>query len=263
MCQTCGLASYSYDALPLARADFSTRLIKLHPARAYSADIVVDLVLLSEEPQAGETDFEAVSWCWGRDEWNCAVRIRDDAGDKCFKVSRNLDVALRRLRLVDNYRVLWIDAICIDQRSSVEKSRQVPMMAGIYGMAKRVCVWLGDGDETTRKAIDFMHGELANLNRFDQLCREDEYRDRWMALIQFMEQPWVSKQQLVFDACTRLVPFADHVCVSNSLADDGSFKKLHLQTKKPPSSSVDKTQSSGRHSAWLRCSSTAPCRLAV
>lgn len=215
MCQACGLATFNYDALPLARTGFSTRLIKLHPARAYAADIVIDLALLMEKPIRAEgagtrpgasavpgevpgqtptttTDFEAVSWCWGRDKWNHTVRVRGDAGDKCLQIPGNLDVALRRLRLVDNYRVLWIDAVCINQRSSVEKSRQVPMMAEIYGTARRVCVWLGDGDESMGKAIEFMRSELSDLNRFDRLCRDEEYGDRWMALIQFMEQPWVS-----------------------------------------------------------------------
>lgn len=191
MCQTCGLASFNFDALPLARTGFSTRLIKLHPARAFAADIVVDLVLLSGELHPGETEFEAVSWCWGRDKWNHVVRVRGDSGDNCLKIPSNLDAALRRLRLVDNYRVLWIDAVCIDQRSSIEKSRQVPMMADIYGMARRVCVWLGEGDESTGKAIEFMRSELSDLNRFDKLCRDEAYGDCWIALIQFMEQPWV------------------------------------------------------------------------
>ncbi|TQV92543.1 heterokaryon incompatibility protein (HET) [Cordyceps javanica] len=204
MCQSCGLASFSYDALPLARTGFSTRLLKLHPARAYAADIVVDLTLLTEEPRAaaagaaGEpAPFEAVSWCWGRDKWNHTVRVRGSSGDKCLKIPGNLDVALRRLRLADNYRVLWIDAVCIDQRSSAEKSRQVPMLSGIYGAARRVCVWLGNGDDSTGKAIEFMRSELSDLNRFDQLCRDEEYGDRWMALIQFMEQPWFSRRWVI------------------------------------------------------------------
>lgn len=239
MCQTCGLAAFNFDALPLARTGFSTRLIKLHPARAYAADIVIDLTLLTEDPtraaaggpvgtggagtgagagaggpagalpdeapssaitttapptttSAAAADFEAVSWCWGRDKWNHTVRVRGDAGDKCLQIPGNLDAALRRLRLVDNYRVLWVDAVCIDQRSSAEKSRQVPMMSGVYGAARRVCVWLGDGDESSAKAIEFMRSELSDLNRFDSLCRDEEYGDRWMALIQFMEKPWVS-----------------------------------------------------------------------
>lgn len=188
MCQTCGLPNFSYDTVPLARTGFSTRLIKLHPARTFNADIVLDLIL-NNDPKV---EFEAVSWCWGRDRWNHLLRVRADTGDKCLKVPENLEVALRRLRLGDRYRILWVDAVCIDQVSSVEKSRQVPMMSEIYGKAKRVCVWLGEGDEASKKAIRFIREELLDLKKFDQLCQDDEYGDQWIALIQFMEQPWVS-----------------------------------------------------------------------
>jgi hypothetical protein len=192
MCQACGLPNFSYDTIPLARTGFSTRLIKLHPARAYEADIVADLIL-NNDPKF---EFEALSWCWGRDKWNRMIRVRGENGDRCIKVPENLEVALRRLRLVDRYRVLWVDAICIDQVSTVEKSRQVPMMSEIYGKAHRVCVWLREGDDTSKKAIRFIHNDLLDLKKFDQLCRDDEYGDKWIALIQFMEQPWVSHPAL-------------------------------------------------------------------
>ncbi|KAK1975492.1 heterokaryon incompatibility protein [Colletotrichum cereale] len=38
---------------------------------------------------------------------------------------------------------LWVDAMCIDQSSSLEKSRQVQMMGRIYEAARSVVVWLG------------------------------------------------------------------------------------------------------------------------
>jgi len=40
-------------------------------------------------------------------------------------------------------RVLWIDAICIDQADVEERNRQVELMAYIFGRAKKVIVWLG------------------------------------------------------------------------------------------------------------------------
>ncbi|WDK20004.1 heterokaryon incompatibility protein [Colletotrichum graminicola] len=38
---------------------------------------------------------------------------------------------------------LWVDAMCIDQNSSQEKSHQVQMMGQIYEAARNVIVWLG------------------------------------------------------------------------------------------------------------------------
>ncbi|KAH7245047.1 hypothetical protein BKA59DRAFT_555096 [Fusarium tricinctum] len=191
-CQTCGLPNFSYASIPLAPTGFSTRLIKLHPARALEADIVLD-VILNNNPKV---DFEAVSWCWGRDKWNNLLRVRGDEGDTCLKVPGNLEVLLRRLRLIDRYRILWVDGICIDQR---------------------VCVWLGEGDETSRKAIRFIHNDLLDLKKFDQLCRDDKYGDQWIALIQFMEQPWFSRRWVIQEVALADQEAAILVCGKDKL----------------------------------------------
>jgi hypothetical protein len=54
--------------------------------------------------------------------------------------------ALRRLRFPNSTRILWIDAICINQDDKEERSYQVPLMGSIYSLARRVVVWLGPGD---------------------------------------------------------------------------------------------------------------------
>jgi hypothetical protein len=40
-------------------------------------------------------------------------------------------------------RVFWIDAVCIDQASPIEKAAQIPLMGEIYSTASRVLAWLG------------------------------------------------------------------------------------------------------------------------
>lgn len=61
-------------------------------------------------------------------------------------VTSNCVAALKRLRNSDLIygKGIWVDAICIDQASKVEKNLQVAMMAEIYRKAKDVAVWLGD-----------------------------------------------------------------------------------------------------------------------
>jgi Heterokaryon incompatibility protein (HET) len=169
MCVDCGLPSFdsnAYQKIPLNRTAFSIRLIKLHPARTKEGDIVLELAT----NENGQLAYESISWCWGKGDLTSPIRVRFDDGDKCLKVSTNLESALRHLRLTDKFRVLWIDAICIDQSDSSEKSRQVPMMSEIYGKAKSVCVWLGDEDASTPTAISFMRDELLDLQHFDDLC---------------------------------------------------------------------------------------------
>ena len=59
-------------------------------------------------------------------------------------VTDNLAAALKRLRLSDSSRILWVDAICINQSDCAEKSQQVAQMAAIYANAARVVAWLGE-----------------------------------------------------------------------------------------------------------------------
>ncbi|KAK6217260.1 heterokaryon incompatibility protein [Colletotrichum tabaci] len=51
-----------------------------------------------------------------------------------------------RLLFPANPLNLWVDAICIDQRSSREKSHQVQLMGRIYEAARNVVVWLGSAE---------------------------------------------------------------------------------------------------------------------
>lgn len=59
------------------------------------------------------------------------------------------DVCLR-FRLPDRVRLLWIDAVCINQHDQDEKSRQIPFMGQIYSGAFRVLVWLGNYPEQAK-----------------------------------------------------------------------------------------------------------------
>lgn len=44
-------------------------------------------------------------------------------------------------------RMLWIDAICIDQNNGTEKEQQILAMNQIYQRARHVFVWLSPGKE--------------------------------------------------------------------------------------------------------------------
>jgi hypothetical protein len=58
-------------------------------------------------------------------------------------IRENLWSALVNLRHAREERVLWIDAICINQADVEERNRQVQLMAYIYSRATTVIVWLG------------------------------------------------------------------------------------------------------------------------
>jgi Heterokaryon incompatibility protein (HET) len=102
-----------------------------------------------------EVNYEALSYVWGDEEGQDPIFVNDSL----FKVTRNLHAALSLLRLCDRERVLWIDAICINQMDYEERGHQVSLMRQIYESASQVLVWFGEAG---------MHGsdgmkELASL----------------------------------------------------------------------------------------------------
>jgi hypothetical protein len=83
-----------------------------------------------------------------------------------ISVRRNLEAALKRPRYPNQKRVLWVDALCINQEDPVEKNGQVKMMDYIYSCADRVLVWLGEEqaqDSSAIEAIDQINAYIDSL----------------------------------------------------------------------------------------------------
>jgi hypothetical protein len=74
------------------------------------------------------------------------------------EVTQNLATALVYLRHATVPRVLWIDALCVNQEDMEERSSQVARMADIYRRAHRVVVWLGPEslEERSAQAVSTM-----------------------------------------------------------------------------------------------------------
>jgi hypothetical protein len=71
-------------------------------------------------------------------------------------ITKNCHDALTSLVVNSKIRTIWVDAICIDQSDDAEKSGQIPLMSDIYGKAKRVHIWLGNGTEDSDYAFDWL-----------------------------------------------------------------------------------------------------------
>lgn len=171
----------------------SIRLLKLHPSDQKESELVCELL---EQSLSGKTEYEAVSWSWGDEPWNSKINIRE--GDMTFNfcVPESLVSALLALRRRRKARVLWIDAICINQDEPTEKNFQVPMMADIYGFARKVCIWIGEADKDSKIALDFIKEEVLKLQDFDELCDKPEASPKWRAMLNLMKRPWFSRRYL-------------------------------------------------------------------
>lgn len=105
-----------------------------------------------DQVEDGGVPYDALSYTWGGKEKAAAIRVN---GRK-MSVTENLFVALNYLRLEDTDRILWIDAICIDQNNHKERGHQVQQMGEIYKKAELVVVWLGRGSKESDVLIDFL-----------------------------------------------------------------------------------------------------------
>lgn len=83
--------------------------------------------------------FTALSYVWGDPSATKPITVDGEP----FDVTLNLEEGLRAIRERGMSRVLWIDAICINQKDVNEKNVQVPQMGRLYSNAPEVLAWLG------------------------------------------------------------------------------------------------------------------------
>ncbi|KAH8655301.1 heterokaryon incompatibility protein-domain-containing protein [Xylariales sp. PMI_506] len=140
---------------PLENTD-SIRLVRILPADV-AAPLSVEVFhtnLAHREP------YECLSYAWGQPDQAYAITVTPshDSSEKrtSLLVSTNLHDALLYLRGRELSRLFWIDAICIDQKNTTERGRQVGIMRTIYSGASRVVVWVGKESQTSQRALHFL-----------------------------------------------------------------------------------------------------------
>ena len=174
-----------YPGSPLDDTADEIRLLKLYPG---SGDDPLHCSL-HNVPSSHITTAEALSYAWGEPPATHMIWVNDFE----FDVRSNLYHALQKIRLPDQIRTLWIDALCINQSDVQERNHQVRQMAHIFGSAKSVIVWLGLANGSTSAAFDFlkqsyMGGQstrkrLMNDVRWhaiSELCRNDYWTRVWI-----------------------------------------------------------------------------------
>jgi hypothetical protein len=147
-------------------------------------------------------EYTALSYCWGDASKTTKITI-ENWGD--VEVTTNLEEALKSVRplnimglgKISRSKLFWVDALCINQQDSLERSQQVRQMRQIYSRAKEVISWVpcasedavaylvmnqfyGNGCETTDREPSRRRTTAASL-----LGSEDTFRERsqsWVAV---------------------------------------------------------------------------------
>ncbi|TWU76240.1 hypothetical protein ED733_004747 [Metarhizium rileyi] len=174
--------------------------------------------------------YDAISYHWGGDSRTpFEIIICSNEGERSsIKITSTLHTILRKLALPDNARVLWADAICINQitsKSNAEKGEQIQLMPDIYRIATCVQVYLGDEADHVPAALELLssiadyseylddsthpHGEigldLAIQSGFIFPSVNDK---KWAALRAFFRRPWFRRVWIIQEFV-----YATDVCV--------------------------------------------------
>lgn len=227
-----------YTHAPLGSDPDEIRVVKLLPGVG-DDEISIEIVhlVVDEEPE-----YEALSYVWGTSDITYDIRVVPDFSvempeknprpdsitqatsnleqisltqdeGSVLAIGMNLYIALKRLRQQDDIRILWIDAICIDQDDEAEKSKEVGKMGEIYRNARRVVVWLGEESRDSTLAISTLYkvgndleyereglsfrcrirsgSDLKSLDVSGELIEAS--RSSWVAINMLLERPWFTR----------------------------------------------------------------------
>lgn len=191
------------DLSPRSDEALSFRILEVHSASS-SIDGIISCTLLESclhvLPDIGERktfdafepqhSYETTSYAWG----DASIRANVRVDDRLLEVTRSAEQVLRRIQLQDESRLIWIDAICIDQTNLEERAHQVALMAKLYRHGQRNLVYLGEAYDSTASALSTMESFRAT-ERFDfgwgaSDCTIELILLGEPALAQFFCRPW-------------------------------------------------------------------------
>ena len=199
--------SFYYDPIV---GDDTIRVIEIRPGS--SIDLVfcrLKTVRLSENPR-----YEALSYCWGDPIFNQQIQCNE----RGLAITTNLYVALKQLRYPTEPRILWADAICINQHNITERNQQVRLMRHVYERAERVVVWLGAETQFTYLGMPLIPKLVAADKKSDSsedqgalirrgiavVLRENDlpqrYDDAWKGFFELVQRSWFERGWIVQEA---------------------------------------------------------------
>ncbi|RSM16162.1 hypothetical protein CDV31_004625 [Fusarium ambrosium] len=207
---------------PLPPGESSFRLLTLLPGH-FDDEITCNLDIHSI---SDDDKYEALSYTWGDadDVWSILVnRIH-------INVTANLKVALQYLRRPSEPRVLWIDAVCINQNDNQEKLLQIQRMGRIFSSAASVVAWLGE----SRPDVDQAWSAMTQISQALWTARVEnahEFSDATFATSQlspdYLRQKGVDLDAInwavIWDLCDR--PFWSRVWIIQELVLANNFWK--------------------------------------
>lgn len=127
------------------------RLLQIYPVSGTTTNIKIRLFNASlDDPPP----YDALSYRWESSTRKQCILVNGAR----FLVSSNLYSAMLRMQsqsapMTGTY---WIDQICINQTSTMDRNQQVQLMGLIYSKAQVVRIWLGSESDNAEKAFSLV-----------------------------------------------------------------------------------------------------------
>ena len=181
------------------------RLLTLH-AGDFKAELSISVHTVSLNPDHPPI-YETLSYVWGSTENPVDIHV----GLSTIAVTQNLAEVLPYLRYKDRPRILWIDAICVNQQDLKERGHQVKRMADLYRLAERVVVWLGPENNNSGwgiRILDHLGSQIkVDFTTFEMKPASKEAEPHWsdirkelpfgdgklLAINEILERPWFER----------------------------------------------------------------------
>ncbi|KAL6705945.1 hypothetical protein ACN47E_006224 [Coniothyrium glycines] len=212
--------------------------------------------------------FEALSYTWGSMQDPQRIEVEASSPEvamySSIEVGGSLYDALYALRRVGEPRVLWIDALCINQGDVVERSEQVKRMHQIYTYATRVIVWLGPETHDSTLALQTLENMGKQIeytksgywmpapqrNERDWWlpeCRPEIEPDQWNAIANLLHRPWFGRLWVLQE-----IQLANHEAIAQCGATEARWTYLRRAFLKCRRTVAGLSQFAWGSSSWLR-----------
>jgi hypothetical protein len=157
------------------------RLLRLLPSKDGPRHLQCELFdYHSRESDTINHPYEALSYVWGSEDTPQSIIIDDQE----LAITQNLYTVLLRLRNRDIPRIIWVDAVCINQEDGEEKERQIQFMPAVYAKASRVIVWLGEAQDDSDQALEMIR------STFEKSVIPSNIETFQRAILQLLQRPW-------------------------------------------------------------------------
>lgn len=218
----------AYEYTKLGDVSNQLRLLELAPDDSEQGCVQGELKTKGRSEVQGK--YQALSYTWGSNIKDKAILIEG----RELKITTNLLAALRRLRTSGD-RILWIDAICINQEDTHERSKQVAKMTSTFADAQEVIAWLGEdsADHDISTVLSYIE-EVSKMPEGSLPCDAHTIMNEWIpqygaAFARFFERPWWHRKWIFQEAF--VAPRAQLMCGIKTLPWNkfmAGLDQLHL-----------------------------------